>query len=486
MQRLSAIVLLLVLCAGCGGQAAPTAQPTTPGQLAERPTVAPATAAANPPTSPPSSALDQATIVFQQTGDGSLRGITTSGAARELAEPTEPFQTLPWSASPDGRTIAVLVVAGGGPKSASLAKADLWTAGIDESNPRMLLALAGPDAGLDAIEASTRKSALINPQFQRLLWTPDGRTIVVASAHEGQVDLYAVPTDGGAPRRLTNSPEVEFYAALSPDGGSIAYATASSFGTGAGWADPQAWVQPLDGAPQPVIGSSAGASVELPGWLNNTTALAILHGEGGSTTSIWVHEGGAEPRELYSAPNPLAWDLVPGQFAVAIDLPDGAQVGADTLIWRGDTEALVPLQNAAASQVHLSPNPDLMLLCAGAGLPDLKLALWNAGQRYEFGSGQCGSVAWSASGKLALGSGENAPPAAGFIVGPDGGVAEFAVPAGAIMAGWLGDELYFFAPTAGNIWQLYRLDTTSNDAPQPVGQPVANPPVAPQLVVAQP
>ncbi|MBA3469698.1 MAG: PD40 domain-containing protein [Herpetosiphonaceae bacterium] len=488
MQRVLAIVLLLAIIAGCGAQSTPTSGgPTATAQITERPTLAPATtSAAGPPTNPPASTGDSATVVYQQPGDGSLRGITAAGIARELAEPTRPFQTLPWSASPDGRTVAVLVVDGGGPKDAGLAKADLWTAGIDESNPRKLLALAGPDPGLDAIAASTRKSALINPQFQQLLWTPDGREIIVTSAHEGQVDLYAVASDGGAVRRLTNTPAVEIYAALSPDGRRLAYASATSFGTGAGWADPTAWVQELDGPPQPLIGAGAevGGAVELPGWLNNETALAILH-DGRGTTSVWVHAGDADSRQLYASPNPTAWDLVPGQFAVVRGADDPTAPG-ETLIWRGDTEALVPLENGAANAVTLSPDLDLLLLCGGTGGAAGGLALWNAGQRAEFGDGQCGSAVWSSSGKLAVGNDENSTLSTGLIVGPDGGVAESNLPPGAIMVGWLGDELYFFGLNVGNIWQLYRLDTAGSAGPQAVGQPVADRPVAPQLVVAQP
>src|SRR4051794_26966293 len=57
--------------------------------------------------------------------------------------------------------------------------------------------------------------------------SPDGRTLFYEQDQGGneQYDIYAVPTNGGAPRNLTNTPEVRENALLiSPDGRSIAMA----------------------------------------------------------------------------------------------------------------------------------------------------------------------------------------------------------------------------------------------------------------------
>ena len=150
------------------------------------------------------------------------------------------------------------------------------------------------------------------------------------------------------------------------------------------------------------------------------------------------------------------------------------------MLWDGSA-AEPQLVSNAASLVDLAPQADLMLLCEGEALPYYRFTLWNAGNTSSFGTGTCNDVAWSDNGTLATGGNEG-----GWVVDRNGGVRELGIPIGARLAGWHGDDLYFFAPSIGGVWQLFRLDTSRQDPAQPIGEPIAFEPFAPKLVVTAP
>src|SRR3954470_22205143 len=60
---------------------------------------------------------------------------------------------------------------------------DLYSAALDGSDIRRL---------------TTSQGIITNPAF-----SPDGRTVAFSADYDGNVDVYLVPTAGGAPTRLT-------------------------------------------------------------------------------------------------------------------------------------------------------------------------------------------------------------------------------------------------------------------------------------------
>lgn len=473
--------LICLLLAGCG-IAAPGEPPAPTGPAADptatQPVVTPTASAAVTPTAPaPPPATGTATIVYEALEDGSLRAIDpVTGAVIVLADPTAPYQNLPWSAAPDGRTIAVVTGQGWQNKLGPPETVALRTVGSDGSNPRKLIDLRGE---LLPSHFGSPWPALLNPRFQRLPWTPDGRRIIVVSAHEGQVDLYAVAADGSGVIRLTRTSDLEFEPVIAPDGAAVAYGSASSFGAGAGWGDVAAWVQPLaDSEASPLLGAPpAGdnwSSVAIAGWADNRQVVALsrtMRDQG----VVWIGAVASEPRPLHQAFRGFAWDMRDG----ALVFTDRGADSAGFLVWRNGDAAPTQLGLVEPdAQPYLGPGGATILLCIGAMGPPQRIALWRDAAAQPVGEGQCDGLAWSDDGRVAVagGSAANLP---GLVVDLDAATRD-TLPVGARPAGWLGDAVYLFAPLPdGAGWQLYRAAANSLT---PVSEPLAEEPIAPALV----
>ena len=91
--------------------------------------------------------------------------------------------------SPDGRRIAF--------HSNRSGRGEIWTAKVDGSGLKRLTDVesAGPPH-----------------------WSPDGSEIVLSAHTDDGYDVYAVASDGGIPRRITNSAQNEMVPSFSPDG----------------------------------------------------------------------------------------------------------------------------------------------------------------------------------------------------------------------------------------------------------------------------
>lgn len=491
MHRFFMLVILLALLSACGSgtpELPPTSGAlTTPEPSASPSTVAtPATSTPNlpapsieptAPTTAPPAAAPQAAIIYQLFTDGSLQVIdSASGTGLALADPTQPEQRIPWSASPNGQTIA-LVSGRWDEKSGQIQRASLWTVAADGTNPRKLLDLV--TSPVDP-QFADMLLTLTGERFQSLAWTPDSSTIVVASAHEGQPDLYAVAADGTGIRRLTQTPELEFQSSISPDGSAVAYGSATTFGTGGGWSNPQAWTQPLSGGERiGIIGEQPGAAIaatEIAGWVG-TSVVALSYDQVQNTATLWAAGQSTEPRVLHQSAGTTHWDLSQDSLAFVGSQQEGQSVGSYLWSWR-DGEATPTQLTAVAevTQIALSPSGAKVALCTGANQQSLKL--WN-GELRDLGTGSCDRLVWSASGQIATGGGTS--DATARIVDATGAQIE-QLPNGALPVGWNGPIFYFFTPLADNSgWQLYRRSEGQNTA---LGSPVAGLPTNPRLITS--
>lgn len=82
---------------------------------------------------------------------------------------------------------------------------NLWIAGKDGSNPRMLTSDEGRE---------------FSPVF-----SPDGKTIAFNAEYDGNIDVYTIPVTGGIPTRLTWHPGYDAVQDFTPDGKSILFSS---------------------------------------------------------------------------------------------------------------------------------------------------------------------------------------------------------------------------------------------------------------------
>jgi hypothetical protein len=500
VRHILVIATIAAIASGCGASAPPvpptgtaaqpsvaaSASPPTPPPAipatAEAPTQPISTASAT--TAPPGPAVASApTVVYQRPSDGSIEAIdTASDVATVLADPTTPMQRLPFSVSPDGRTLALISGRSwlAQEQPAERRRAALWAVDLDGTNPRKLLDLHS-DASLP-VNPLGADLALTSERYQLLPWTPNGRAVLVASAHEGQVDLYLVPVDGGAARRLTATEDLEFQAHVSPDGQALAYGSAETFGTGAGWGGVNAWAKELDGtAPTsimiPLPGQFLATGVELGGWTSEGEILARAWSDDMSALTLWA-AARQDGRTVASSAAGSLWAVAGGAVAYTNGMAGGL------MLWAAGTPGGAFVADAPEAQaLHLSPDGRTLIVCAGPRGQALGLYVVNNGELRRFGTGACELVAWTDDGQRFAASGSVGLGSSGLIVGADGGV-QHALPVGAAPIGWLDQTLYFFAPlTDGSQrWQLYRTSGPWSEQIEPIGAPIADEPAASRLV----
>jgi Tol biopolymer transport system component len=128
---------------------------------------------------------------------------------------------------------------------------NIWFYPRRSGTPVRLTAGAGPDAAPTTAEDGT--IAFINSRWRNTLevynvrggqpkvltthspylwgpsFSPDGRTIAFSRSEvDGSWHLWTMPTDGGTPKRLTDSPSGEVYSRFSPDGSFLMFHTWST------------------------------------------------------------------------------------------------------------------------------------------------------------------------------------------------------------------------------------------------------------------
>jgi len=120
-----------------------------------------------------------------------------TGATTPIADRVDSIYDIPtWL--PDGRRIALL----GGPRPHAEYRNDLRLFAADGSAVRTQgRDLTGPD---DVMVAGSMNSDLTVGESPRFHVTPDGRSILFLAPHEGGIQLWRVPVDGGHAEPLTD------------------------------------------------------------------------------------------------------------------------------------------------------------------------------------------------------------------------------------------------------------------------------------------
>jgi Tol biopolymer transport system component len=434
VHRLLTLWLLTGLLVACSTPAATLTPSPTP---APRPSAAATTPTPPRPTSqatsaPTTPALATPTIEGPSTGDDpgaplpwlvyqredGLYATNDRAGPPQLLAPLEAGQqALPWAAAPDGSALAFVRAQGldAPPEAAGEASIALYMIGAGISGERKLLDLLPPE-GADMTPGEEASMGLLPAltASQQLVWSPDSGTVVVASAHEGQVDLYAVAADGGA-TRLTTTPEIETLPAWSTDGTFVAAATVTSFGTGAGWSDIGLAVVRGDGSGEALVQNplqTDGGILAISDliWIDDATLVAAMPGffGPGEVRSIEV-TGGAEATIFQGNLAGVAWS--PYADALAITAAGYEQAGETTpglYLWRPGEQAAQLVDAGDASQPPVwSPTGEWVAYSVEGDGAGVRLAPMDPerGPR-PITSTPSFAIVWSPDGKLLATGGE--------------------------------------------------------------------------------
>jgi Tol biopolymer transport system component len=102
----------------------------------------------------------------------------------------------------------------------------------------------------------------------RINLSPDGKTIAYASANDDESNIYSIPVDDGKPKKLVESPARE--PVFSPDGKMIAYVEDKRLGNRGG----SLWTVPVSGGNPSLVAPAKNAS--SPVWSPDASKIAYL------------------------------------------------------------------------------------------------------------------------------------------------------------------------------------------------------------------
>ena len=169
-------------------------------------------------------------------------------------------------------------------------------------------------------------------------WSPDGRTIVFQSDRKGHWDIWAVPSDGGEPRPLTNDDAIDYQPSVSPDGKWIVFASLLQLNQLRSLR-----VMPADGSGPPRELPVPGGMVVSPAW---------------SVAGDWIYFASSP------TPNAARTSLWRVAFAPAGTTPVVQRV---TLGEAADTDPAIPGRGRRLAFGRASNAPDLFELDVKSG-----------------------------------------------------------------------------------------------------------------------
>lgn len=114
----------------------------------------------------------------------------------------------------------------------------------------------------------------ISEQIPSYAWSPDGTQLAfIASLDTPKADVYVYDLAGGKIQKISNDQNEDFQPSWTPDGKSVLYFEADSFGTGAGFSMQGAWLAAADGSGAAKLYTPDSSGEALLGWRDSDTAV---------------------------------------------------------------------------------------------------------------------------------------------------------------------------------------------------------------------
>jgi dipeptidyl aminopeptidase/acylaminoacyl peptidase len=369
------------------------------------PTPLPSTPTPQPTPTPASSA-----VLYLKT-DGNLWRLNSAFAPEQIFSGGESGALASWSIAPDRRTAALVTARGIDRDAGQVAPmVALWLVDTASGQKQKVQELL-PPREVDVQPGSADQFDLLPTLTtqQTLAWAPDSSALAFASAHEGDVELYQLAR-AGSPLRLTTTPALEVRPRWSPDGRAVAVISATSFGTGAGWADAGVQVAPAaGGAPLLSVASAAlrnGATADVVddlAWLT-PDLLAVSWSSplgGGSDVHIYGLADGSDSAVASGEALALAWSAGT-QTLIIVDKRHGLSV------WRPGEGEATQIVSDPVEQALWSPQGDVLLYSVAAGSGQAGTYVWSLGtdgDLHRVRDSAAAALAWSPDGQRLLADG---------------------------------------------------------------------------------